>query len=346
MKKQVIIVTVTNDNVSYAFIPEQERTKGKKLVRVQLGTHDREQDTSAYTDYMSAYVERDAPRFVLRALKTVYARSWNKKIEQLYNECMKLWASRTGYTLKEANEIFERELMDDITAYLPESADVATEKAYAVEGTAHVMKLHTYTMRKDDKGKPHKVECIPFETYEQTQYGKVLAREHMDTPTLDVNDLVQVASLAMVELVSCGLVNSPSDMYDYRTYMYKAVNRYIMGERAKAVNEKPYVYTVDEGGTEHIMTERAFVDTRLSHIEKDGVIEQLSALLVSLLDKRTNKENVLFTFLFVVVGGHSQTECAKRLKVDEKQVRRYVEQVKKALNTPSVYNVLNECVNG
>lgn len=346
MKKQTLYVNVTANKAEYYFIPKQERRNGKALKRVGLSVIEREVTNDTLTDFFSSYVDREAPRFTLRALKTIYANNWNEKIERLMKDCFNLWTDKAGLTTAEANALFQEDLAsDEIVSYLPKSADSEIEKQYAKEHITSIAKEHTYTIRKDSDGRRHKVECIPYVTLEKTQYGKVIDREYKEVVVSDINDLVQVASLAMIELVRAGLVNSVFDMFNYRTYIYKAVNNYINKERAIVANEKPYIYTIDENGNENVMTEKAFVDRRLAKIERESVITELENVLVSSLDKRTNKENVLFTFHYVLIRGKSNTECAEVLKVDEKQVRRYISLISKALASKQTYTVLNELVN-
>ena len=345
MKKQTLVINVTDSKKEFYFLPEQDRKNGKALKRVPLSIVDRQTEEGQLTDFFASYVNREAPRFVLRALKTVYANQWNNKIELLMKECFELWQSRTGYTKQECKELFADMLSDNIEGYLPISADKETEKQYAREHITSIVREHTFTMVKDTDGRRHKKEIIPYTTLEKTQYGKVLDRESIEVPNMDVNDLVQVASLAMIELVTYGLVNAPADMFEYRSYIYKKVNNYIMNERSKVTNEKPYVRTIDKDGEEHVMTEKVFIDRRLSKIDKESVITELEEVLLQSLDKRTNKDNVLFTFRYVLLSGRTNTECAEVLKVDEKQIRRYVSLIQKALNSKYTYDVLNACIN-
>ena len=345
MKKQVLSANVTDNKVEFYFIPEQNRKKGEALKRIPLSAIDRISENVELTDFFSSYVQREAPRFVLRALKTIFANEWNSKIDKLMIECFELWRKGTGYTYSECKDIFAEDISMNIEKYCPTSADVETEKLYAKDKITRVIKEHTYTMVKDTDGHRHKAEIIPYTTIDKTQYGKVIEKEEVVVPVLDVNDLVQVASLAMIELVRYGLVNSPADMFEYRSYIYKSVNTYIHNEQSKTVNEKQYVRTLDKDGNEVVMTEKVFVDKKLSKIDKESVIADLETILLNSLDKRTNKENVLFTFRFVCLAGHSKIECADRLKVDEKQVRRYIGLIQKALRNGKTYELLNACIN-
>lgn len=343
MKDNVLFVSVYSNRKEFSFLPKQERKKGEALKRVKLSTVSKEAEAVKLTDYFSAYIDREAPRFTIRALKTIYAESWNKKIEDLMLECFKLW--NTKLTINECKALFADDIAENIESYIPASANKSIEKMFASEHITRVIKEHTYTIKKDDKGASHKIEVIPFCTVEKTTYGKVLEREEVQPLNVDVNDLVQEASLAMIELVQSGIVNCPADMFEYRTYIYKKINSYIMNERSKTTNEVPYVRTVDKDGKEHIFTEKTFVDRRLAKIDKQSVIAEVEEALVKSLGKRTNKKNVLFTFQYVLLSGHSKVECASVLKIDEKQIRRYINLIKKALNSPAIYELLNECIN-
>lgn len=343
MKKDLLFVTVGDSGKDFFFIPEQQKKTGRPLERVNLYHANKESDGNILTDYFASYIDREAPRFVLRALKTVYANQWNKKIEDLMIECFKLWNAKL--TINECKVLFADDVAENIGSYIPTSANNNIEKMYAEDHITRVIKEHTYAMKKDDKGVSHKIEVIPFYTVEKTTYGKVIEREEVQSLNLDVNDLVQEASLAMIELVKSGLVNSPADMFECRSYIYKKINRYIMNERSKTTNEVPYVRTVDKDGEEHIFTEKTFVDRRLAKIDKQSVIADIEKALVKSLSKRTNKKNVLFTFRYVLLSGHSKVECASVLKIDEKQIRRYMVLIKKALNSAEVYMLLNEYIN-
>lgn len=356
MKKDLLFVTVGDNGKDFFFIPEQQKKIGRPLERVNLYHANKESDGDILTDYFASYIDREAPRFVLRALKTVYANQWNKKIEELMIECFRLWQGNVVLTIGKEKTIekltvegckdkFAEDISKNIDFYIPTSANKDTEKMYASEHITRVIKEHTYTMKKDDKGVLHKMEVIPFYTVDKTTYGKVLEREEAQTLNLDVNDLVQEASLAMIELVKSELVNCPADMFEYRSYIYKKINRYIMNERSKTTNEVPYVRTVDKDGKEHIFTEKTFADRRLAKIDKQSVIADIEEALIKSLGKRTNKKNVLFTFRYVLLSGHSKIECASVLKIDEKQVRRYINLIQKALKSPYIYELLNECIN-
>ena len=79
MKQNKLFVTIGNGVKSYQFVPKQDRKVWEKLKRIDLSSATCTSDCEVLTDYFGAYIDREAPRFVSRALRTIYANQWTEK---------------------------------------------------------------------------------------------------------------------------------------------------------------------------------------------------------------------------------------------------------------------------
>lgn len=298
---------------------------------------------NSVSDFVGAYIDAISPKMVYIALRTVFAKSPNAKIWRLMCECVKY--NRTD---SQTVETFEQDLasVKEILTRMTDSEKsdfrkCAFEIESAVNRVSNYTKEHTYTMVKSSDGKRHKMEVIPYITFERSRYGKVLFNEVAITEDADVMDLIQTASLAMLELYNVGLINSFHDFWYFNNYVFNKVNRAIMGERRNVVYNVEYTMFTDWATNEDRYIANSRLDRKLSKVERTAFVETVCTMLKALLNPRVNKENAIFCFIHFYVYGQNRTDIAKHLKVDEKVVRRLLNYCDNALRTPDFYETLN-----
>lgn len=206
----------------------------------------------------------------------------------------------------------------------------------AKDGITTEQKIHSYKMVKDTDGKNHKIACIPYTEFIKTKYGIMLDKfreYHVDNDSIDV---IQIAKLALLELVSCGLANSPKDFWMYRNYVYTRVNRYIRRQRTFTANNDLYgkfTETDENGNYTETYKKMKYIDRDIELLERSSVIACVEKCLISLLPKRVNVHNIVLTFRYKYINGYNQSEISKKLNVSETMISKYNKQIDRALNS-------------
>ena len=300
-------------------------------------------DNDSVSDFVGSYIEAIAPKMVYIALRTVFAKSPNRKIWDLMCECVRYNGSDS-----QTVEAFEQSIANSHEII---SRMTRTEKkdfkrfCFEVECAENMVsnytKEHTFTMVKSSDGKRHKMEVIPYITFERSRYGKVLFDEISIAEDTDVMDLIQTASLAMLEIYDMGLINAFHDFWYYNNYVFNKVNRAIMGERRNVVYNVQYTMFTDWATNEDKYIANSRLDKKLAKVERTAFVETVCTMLKALLNPRVNKENAIFCFTHFYIYGQSKSDIAKHLKIDEKMVRRLLNYCDNALRTPDFYETLN-----
>lgn len=295
-----------------------------------------------FTDYFTAVALELAPKMTYTALRTVYASSCNPMMLNLMTQCIQ-YSSGSQIT----HEQFEQFLSDcdNITGYINadlSDSEVVRQIAYANEQVKSIAKVHTYEMRTGADGKRHKVEVIPYVTFEQTEYGKAVDKEEQVNSDMEVNDLIQTALNAICELCYFGLVSTPADVWSFSSYVYKAVNKHIESMKSRR-GHLDSLYTYDDKGNESVITIKS-ADKKIERLERDSVLDSLEALIVENIDKRMDVEKVLITYNEIYRNGESEQYVANLLGCKQQQVSRYKKAIKQALNTPVVKQALAEII--
>lgn len=306
------------------------------------------------TELATAVMEHYASQFVYTALRTTYAHSPNKKIRQLMRECVLI--SRTS---AENAELFAQTFSHDCTiaesdektsgysgnsaeicTYSPElvarmtknasSHDKIVQSNNAYHGIMMYKVVHHYRMekcgtRKNGTAILRKMQLSePKTELKLTKYGSISTNECAIPDTLDVDDLIQTAKLAFIELFNAGLLENVHDLWNYSNYIYKCINHVIMSERRnehmKEQNPEQNVWcNPDESEKAHTLENILIAkdSNRMSEL-----LDYVRDAIERYADKRVNKKLVISAVTAEIKYNLSNSDVAKILHVDEKVIRR------------------------
>lgn len=273
---------------------------------------------SESTDLFYAVCEKYVPKMVYTALKTVYCANPTQKIYNLMCECVQY--SKTTQDNKE----------------------MYAQYAQKEHGTNKLMryKWHRYKVVESIFGKKYRVETIPYKTEHLTDFGQDLFTNEQKHLDLDVNDLMQIAFVSCYELLSLNLVNCASDLWAYRYYVYKKINNYINREK-RDYKKNNSLYICDKDGKEHIVSVPA-CDNILKNIEKDYILMNIVDLLKCRLRDNKNADKIIDTFNGYFIFGWTTRQIADYLQKDQKQIMRYLEKIRKELNSPEIFEIVRQ----
>lgn len=286
------------------------RKANKRLVFI--GTQNT--DTSV-SETASAFIMEESKRVVYRALKTVYQKSADKTILSLMRECS--------------------ELLNDNTAEREE---------YITRTSGNVMmKAKKHTRQKDIRLNKF-FSCRPFTTFHYTETGKRMHESIELNKNLDVFDLINTAYLAYLELVNIGAIIDYRDIKRNRGYAYKCIRSEIYANK-KASSEQElysrYCVITDDDGNETVYTGK-HIDTNI-RVDYDATLAIILDCVRSVSAKQAKVENAVRAFE-MFANGYSRTEIAECMEVNEKQVRRYIELVRRIADNAETRKRLSEII--
>ena len=145
----------------------------------------------------------------------------------------------------------------------------------------------------------------------------------------DANDIIQIVFEALLQLVNIGLVNSASDIFEYRHYVYKVVNKYVYESRRNA--SELVQADADSDADSDADIDKPMTETGYTDIEDRTLIDSISAWLEANLDSRCNKQNIIATFEAIVFYGFTEAQISSTLKVDKACVHRYLDKAKNCI---------------
>lgn len=227
----------------------------------------------------------------------------------------------------------------ECTAILNKIKEVERQIKLAKDGITTEEIVHTYKLVRDSDGHSHKIPIIPYTEFIKTKYGVMIDKFTQIATDSDAHDIIQIAKLALLELVHCGLADSAKDLWMYRSYVYTRVNRYIRRQRTEYANNDlygKYTETTDSGEYKEVFRKMTYIDKEIDCLERSSVIDSIEKCLISLLDKRANVHNVVLTFRYKYINGYNQNEIASKIGVSEKMVSKYSKQIDKALFSASM----------
>ena len=249
MKNNTVTVTITGTELSYSIRkPNTVREVGAKYERVNLYTVDTDRQTTC-TEYLTAVIEQYAPIIARKALKTVNAKAWTEKVENMLY--------------------------------------------------------------------------------------------HNDT---DFEDVVQTARESIWTLYTVGLIEKPSDIFEYSSYVYRKINKVLNDNRAVTARFTQSLYWTDENGEEHVIS-AGQADKRLSRVERADVLTYVSEMLRGRLSARTDSKAVLAVFAHLFIYGKTERETADALKMERRQISRYVSYIRNTLQCPEFHEYLTQIIN-
>ena len=283
---------------------------------------------AAPTDYFGAVCEKFAPVLVYRALKTVYQKEATEKIRLLMNECVAI-AKTYSYAQYEYMESVKEVAKDN------------RERKTAENMTLQEVKHHYYKQVKGTDGKARRVECVPYDTLENTSFGKEVNANMGLAGGCDVYDLLQCANLAMLDLYYLGMIHKPTDIFDCSDYIFKRVNALIRAERTQAIKCDSIDYMTDDGEVMQITDKQA--DRMIANIDRNMTISAISEYLLKVADKRTKMDDYK-KFVPLFVSGMGDTEISAKTNILREQCGRYRAKACKALQSSGMYEVLRSMV--
>lgn len=297
--------------------------------------------TAKPTDLFTVCCMRYAIIFVHQSLTTIYAKVVNTSsentIKKLLDETRQL-AFVSDFRPEEYQDYLQNNLDEIILPRIQEKvANGQLSKSEAIKAEQDTMqyaKLHTYTMIQNGNRK-YKVEIVPYTELKLTEYGKDIVTNQNIQADLEASDLVQNASLAILELFRYGLVCCPSDIWNYSGYVYKAINKGIYSNRRKA-NEASFDQTFMHAGK---------LDSVTRKIEVQSIMQDIVLSVYNALPKKCNRANTIYVFKHHILSDKTQQYCADMLGVDQRTVVNYVSTIRKTIASNSdLARHIRECL--
>lgn len=268
------------------------------------------------SDFAAAFLMEESKRAVYRSLKTIYQKSASPVVLQLMRECAELMGDTASFE-------------NWITSIY--GAEMVTAKTHSKTRDAKTGRM---------------LACREYTTFQFTETGKILDDGIENNLNLDVYDLVNTAYLAYLELVNIGAVIDYRDIKRNRGYVYKRVNQEIYANK-KSINEteqyNKYCIVTDDNGNETIFT-GAHID-RYVRVDTDAALAVILEQIEKVSSKQANIRAAVKTFKLFAIDGYSKVEIAAMLGVNEKQVRRHIELVKRIADNAETRNALCELLN-
>ena len=285
-------------------------------------------DPAAPTDYFGAVCEKFAPVLVYRALKTVYQKEATEKIRLLMNECVAI-AKTHSYAQYEYMESVKEVAKDD------------RERRDAENMTLQEVKHHRYKQVKGVDGKTRRVECVPYDTLENTSFGKEVNANMGLAGGCDVYDLLQCADLAMLDLYYFGLIHKPTDIFESADYIFKRVNALIRAERTQAIKCDSIDYMTDDGEVMQITDRQA--DRMIANVDRNMTVSAISEYLLKVADKRTKKDDYS-KFLSCFFDNLDNEQICKKTGLEYRYISRYRTKTVNILQSTGMYEILRSLV--
>lgn len=291
-----------------------QRKSGKKRVPVYTLHNDKR-----VSNFAAAYIMEESKRATFRALKTIYQKSGSAVI----------------YKLMQENAALLGQDRNDFENWAQNTYGTATMTA----------KKHN---RQRDALTGKMIECREYVTFEETETGKIINDAEksgaFDAYNLDINDLINTACLAFLELVEIGAIIDYRDIKLNRGYVYTAINREIYASK-KAINENElfskYCIITDKDGNETLYTGK-HID-KYAKVDYDITLKTISDCVKRIAAKQANTEKAVQAFeLFA--AGMTKTEIAHAMDINEKQVRRYIELVRRIADNAETRQALSELI--
>lgn len=237
-----------------------------------------------------------------------------------------------------------------------------TELSYSIrkpntvrEVGAKYERVNLYTVNTD-----RQTACTEYLTAVIEQYAPIIARTALQTVNAkawtekvenmlyhydtDFEDVVQTARESIWTLYTVGLIQKPSDVFAYSSYVYRRINKVLNDNRAVTARFTRSLYWTDENGEEHVIS-AGQADRKLAHVEKSDVLSYVGEMLRKRLSARTDSKSVLAVFAYIFIYGKTERETQKLLGLHKNQVIRYVEYIRKALQCPEFHEYLTQIIN-
>lgn len=285
-------------------------------------------DPVAPTDYFGAVCEKFAPVLVYRALKTVYQKEATEKIRLLMNDCVAI-AKTHSYAQYEYMESVKEVAKDD------------RERRDAENMTLQEVKHHRYKQVKGADGKTRRVECVPYDTLENTSFGKEVNANMGLAGGCDVYDLLQCADLAMLDLYYFGLIHKPTDIFESADYIFKRVNALIRAERTQAIKCDSIDYMTDDGEVMQITDRQA--DRMIANVDRNVAVKKIVDLAVEKAGRRTDRTKYT-EFITLYMVNKNCIDIAKRMNIGYTQAQRYARTLEMACTSADMVELLRSIV--
>ena len=294
----------TNGNVQfyYGFVQREKVDEKVVISRQKLGYLDifHKKSFGFVTDYCGAVVAKYAPLMAYQAIYTIWSKEGTPFLYNLMNQCLSIQSQ------------------EENNAYV--------EYASALYGKNNVqqMLVHNY---KIESGK--KVEVLPWFELKNTDFGTDLFENQQINEGLDAEDIVQVAQVAMLELVHIGAVQKPSDFFNSANYVYGKVNSYIRSLRHENAISAEKVEIWNENGVFTTIPDKK-VEKTLLGIEGNEFLNNFCRYC-SKINVKEDKIG-LFSRLYVLISyGFTKVEIADIFQLSEGMVRKYCIQLQRLL---------------
>lgn len=305
----------------------------------------------------TAYIMEAAQKMAYTAIRTVYSRSAQPYVLELLQAG---WAAShdNARTRQRATlEGEEQAIAERRTEFIPSGTveetitdeygnEITTERqryvpvdVFAYRSSPYAMQ-ETVTRKRKRDGITVKVDELEF-----TEHSREIL--DIESPeSSDFSDCVSVATLELLELVDKGVIFDFASVWAARLYVYRAVNRYLHGQRkSRAENQRFHDYCVftDDDGNETVYVGKE-IEKRFEGIDTESIVEAISSYLLEALPKKANKANIIATFRLYAIG-FTQTEIATGLHITQQAVSKYLSVSKRLLDTPKAREALYALLN-
>lgn len=274
------------------------------------------------TDTATAYCYHVAPIMVYKALNTMYANSGNKRI---YTLMCQLVERANVKPMEWENEM----------------------ENHGIPAEMQTAKTHKYKYTVDDNGEKHRMEVIPYTTFEMTEYGEKLM-ELTIPANLDCDDLIQTAVEKMVVLSNDGMITDFESVWACARLIFRAVNNYVYAQGKQSATTDSYesiVTTYTHNGvfdenryTENVLHGQTAKDY-IAHVDMKAACAYILSVIRDRLPKRVDGQTAITVFS-LVRNGYSNVSIAEKLNIDEKQVRRYAEYINRIVTSPDFRQIV------
>lgn len=258
----------------------------------------------ALTDTAAHYINRVARVMTYTALKTQWVRSGHPYV---YRLMMSAWADTRRCAYSDTRRTIEQ--------YVDTSGDPMTCQTVKTRRRTRVAGVY--------------IPCN--DTYTETTAA---GREYINADIADAcvatdyDDCISVAVLALLERADT--MRDYADVWQARTYVYRAVNRYVHSQRARRAEMDAfdrYCVKTDDDGNETIITGAAVDRDIVALLDADG----RRAICDYVRDNCTNKSAC--SALYYTMAGMTVRDAAGLLDMSKSAVDRAVRAAYRALDT-------------
>lgn len=205
--------------------------------------------------------------------------------------------------------------------------------------------IKTFTISRN--GKQVKVRIrVPIKPEKYTVksvFGKIQDEISTMPNSTDKDDIISEVMTACIELVSVGMIESFSDVWKWKKYLFSAGQRYVRkNKRSIDEHAKFSALSGDTGDTgERREIQIPYKDSRLEYLDTLTEYERIQDFILSRLSSRANSERFK-----LIMGyrwrGYNNSEIARMMDVSENSIRQTMNRVMEIMQSADGKKLLSE----